>query len=124
MISHFARSEDPVGVAAEHEDWIPDDAFLRTLERLGDDVKARMDAAAAKAAEEWAERKYEDGEWIRPENIAASFADAVAQVDEFLPPPPVDSIGDAEPSEMLRRWALSPYNPKSNPTYLNEPESD
>ena len=35
---------------------------------------------------------------------------------------PEDSIAAKEPSEMLRRWAASPFNPKSNPTYLNQPE--
>ena len=119
--SVFTNESDPQYLEGDYS-WIPDDAFLQQLEGLNDNLKRIMDEAAEKAAKKWADQKFETGEWIRPENIAAAAADAVRQVDEFLPPPPEDSIAAKEPSEMLRRWAASPFNPKSNPTYLNQPE--
>jgi hypothetical protein len=122
-ISYFARDSDPAYKESDFA-WVPDDAFLRQLESLETTVKARIDAAAAKMADDWAAAKFESGEWIRPERIAEVAAEAVAQVDEFLPPPPPESIAAKEPSEMLKRWAASPFNPKKNPAFLNEPESD
>ena len=119
--SIFTKHTDPAYLESDYS-WIPDDAFLKQLEGLNTNLKKAMDEAAEKAAAKWAEQKFESGEWIRPENIAAAAADAVRQVDELLPPPPPDSIAAAEPSEMLKRWAASPFHPDQNPSYLRQPE--
>ncbi|KAH8044109.1 protein-disulfide reductase [Aureococcus anophagefferens] len=117
--SIFTKHTDPEYLESDYS-WIPDDAFLKQLEGLNTNLKKAMDEAAEKAAAKWAEQKFESGEWIRPENIAAAAA-AVRQVDE-PPPPPPDSIAAAEPSEMLKRWAASPFHPDQNPSYLRQPE--
>lgn len=119
--SIFTKHTDPEYLESDYS-WIPDDAFLKQLEGLNTNLKKAMDEAAEKAAAKWAEQKFESGEWIRPENIAAAAAEAVRQVDELLPPPPPDSIAAAEPSEMLKRWAASPFHPDQNPSYLRQPE--
>ena len=111
------RPHAVVGVAAGGDPWAAAQAEYRLamegVEREALRAVERDNRAWCKA---WDEDRF------RPENIAAAAAEAVRQVDELLPPPPPDSIAAAEPSEMLKRWAASPFHPDQNPSYLRQPE--